>query len=97
VDHDVARPLDMLGSMWGISNETGPYPGAWWLWPYTFFYQVPPMASSPNGDLQVGVIILVVYLATLFTPFVPILNRLPRWFGVYRLIWRDWYRRRPAS
>ncbi len=97
VDHSVGRPLDMLGSMWGISNETGPYPGAWWLWPYTFFYQVPPMASSPNGDLQVGLIILVFYLITLFTPFVPILNRLPRWLGVHRLIWRDWYRRQPLG
>lgn len=92
VDHHVAASLDMLGGQWGISQETGPYPGAWWLWPYTFFYQVPPMSTSPNGDLQVGVIILVLYLATLFTPFVPLLNRVPRWLGAYRLIWRDWYR-----
>lgn len=92
VDHRVAASLDMLGGQWGISQETGPYPGAWWLWPYTFFYQVPPMSTSPNGDLQVGVIILLLYLATLFTPFVPILNRVPRWLGAYRLIWRDWYR-----
>jgi len=93
VDHSVASSLDMLGGLWGISHETGPYPGAWWLWPYTFSYQIPPMSSSPNGDLQVGVIITVVFLATLFAPFVPIVNRLPCWLGVYRLIWRDWYRR----
>jgi len=92
VDHDVASSLDMLGGMWGISNETGFYPGAWWLWPYTFFYQIPPMSSSPNGDLQVGAIISLFFLLTLFAPFVPILNRVPRWLGVYRLIWRDWYR-----
>ncbi len=41
------------------------------------------MSSSPNGDLQVGAIIMLVYLITLFTPFVPILNRVPRWLGVY--------------
>jgi hypothetical protein len=92
VDHSVASSLDMLGGLWGISHETGPYPGPWWLWPYTFFYQIPPMSTSPNGDLQVGVIIAVVFLVTVFTPFVPVLNRLPRWLGVYRLIWRDWYR-----
>lgn len=93
VDHSVADSLDMLGGLWGISHETGPYPGAWWLWPYTFFYQVPPMSTSPNGDLQVVIIISAVFLITLFTPFIPILNRLPRWLGVYKLIWRDWYRR----
>jgi len=51
------------------------------------------MSASPNGDLQVGVIILGLFLWTVFTPFVPIVNRLPRWLGVYRLIWRDWYGR----
>ena len=91
VDHSVAATLDMLGGQWGISNETGPYPGAWWLWPYTFFYQVPPMSVSPNGDLQVAVIITILFLITVFTPFIPIINRLPRWLGVYKLIWRDWY------
>ena len=96
VDHSVAKSLDMLGDRWGISHETGPYPGAWWLWPYTFFYQIPPMSSSPNGDLQVGVITLALFLLTVFTPFVPGLNQLPRRLGVYRLIWRDWYRRHAA-
>jgi hypothetical protein len=93
VDHSVASTLDMLGGLWGISHETGPYPGPWWLWPYTFAYQIPPMSASPNGDLQVGVIITVLFLVTVFAPFVPVVNRLPRWLGVYRLIWRDWYRR----
>lgn len=94
VDHGVARSLDMTGEQWGISHETGPYPGAWWLWPYTFLYQIPPMSSSPNGDLQVGVIMTAFFLLLLFLPFVPVLNRLPRWLGVHRIIWRDWYARR---
>ena len=93
VDHSVAESLDMLGGLWGVSHETGPYPGPWWLWPYTFVYQIPPMSASSNGDLQVGVIITVLFLVTVFAPFVPVVNRLPRWLGVYRLIWRDWYRR----
>lgn len=94
VDHAVAGSLNMLGGTWGISHETGPYPGAWWLWPYTFLYQVPPMATSPNGDLQVVLIVLVVLvLLPLFAPFIPPLNRFPRWIPVYRLIWRSWYAR----
>ena len=93
VDSSVARTLDMSGGQWGISHETGPYPGAWWLWPYTFFYQIPPMSTSANGDLQVGAIMIAIFLILLFIPFIPILNRLPRWLPIHRLIWRDWYRR----
>ena len=93
VDHDVARTLDMLDRQWGITHETGPYPGAWWLWLYTFLYQIPPMSTSHDVDLQVGLIATALLLVLLFTPFVPILNRLPRWLGIYRLIWRDWYTR----
>ncbi len=92
VDHAVAGSLDMLGGVWGISHETGNYPGAWWLWPYTFFYQVPPMNASDNGDLQVVIIIAIVYLLTLLTPFIPIINKLPKWIGLYKWIWRDWYK-----
>jgi hypothetical protein len=93
VDHSVADSLDMLGEQWGLGHETGPYPGAWWLWPYTFLYQVPPMSTSDNGDLLVGVIMLVLFAGLLLIPFIPVINRLPRWLGVYKLIWRDWYRR----
>ncbi|MEJ2357100.1 MAG: hypothetical protein P8Y13_03330 [Deinococcales bacterium] len=98
VDHAVARSLNMVGETWGISHETGPYPGAWWLWPYTFLYQVPPMVTSPNGDLQVVLIVLVaLVLLPLFLPFVPVLNRIPRWIPLYRWIWRSWYARDEAS
>jgi hypothetical protein len=94
VDQNVAESLDMLGEQWGLGHETGSYPGAWWLWPYTFLYQVPPMSTSDNGDLLVGVIMLAFFVFLLLIPFIPIINRLPRWLGVYKLIWRDWYRRK---
>ena len=98
VYHNVAASLNMLGETWGISHETGSYPGAWWLWPYTFLYQVPPMSDSPNGDLQVVLIVLVaLVLVPVFLPFIPILNRIPRWLGIYKLIWRDWYRDHPQG
>ena len=98
VYHNVAASLNMLGETWGISHETGSYPGAWWLWPYTFLYQVPPMSNSPNGDLQVVLIVLVgLVLVPIFLPFIPILNRIPRWLGIYKLIWRDWYRDHPQG
>lgn len=94
VESQVGAHLDMLGNDWGISHEAGNYPGAWWLWPYTFLYQVPPMATSPNGDLQVVAIVLVaLVLLPLFAPFVPVVNRIPRWIPIYRIIWRRWYER----
>ncbi len=87
----VADQLDLTGSQWGIVHETGNYPGAWWLWPYAIFYHIPPMSSSPNGDIQVGLIMIVIFLILLFLPFIPGLNRIPHWIKIYRLIWRDWY------
>jgi len=91
VDSNVASSMDMTGGQWGISHETGNYPGAWWLWPYTFLYQVPFIAASDNADLLVGLLMMLIFLLLVLTPFIPLWKRLPRWLGVYRLIWRDWY------
>jgi len=93
VDASVADKLDMAGDQWGISNETGRYPGAWWLWPYTFLYQIRPMSSSDNADLEAVGIFTAAFLLLLLTPFIPVVNRMPRVLRIHRLIWRDWYRR----
>jgi hypothetical protein len=93
VDSSVAEKLDMLGEQWGVAHETGNYPGAWWLWPYAFLYQIPPMSTSDNADIQAIAIITLIFLIIFFLPFIPVLNRLPRWIGLYRVIWRDWYAR----
>jgi hypothetical protein len=97
VDTSVASTLDMTGDEWGISHETGNYPGSWWLWPYTFLYQIPALAASPNADLLIGAIMLAAFLVLLLLPFIPILNRIPYGLRIYRLIWRDWYRRQGAD
>ncbi len=90
----VAEKLNLLGDQWGIGNETGRYPGAWWLWPYSFFYQIEPMSSSGDADLEVGAIMVGVFLILLLMPFIPIVSWLPRRLLVHRVIWRDWYARR---
>jgi hypothetical protein len=97
VDANVAQKLDMEGDQWGVSHETGRYPGAWWLWPYTFLYQIKPMSSSHNADLEAVGIFTAAFLLLFLTPFIPILNRLPRVLRIHRLIWRDWYRRSDAG
>ncbi len=64
----LAADAHLSGSLWGMMNETGSYPGQTWLWLYTMWYQVPPFTSSEgfiglnasNADL--GIIILMTVL-----------------------------------
>ncbi len=87
-----AEAQHLLGDQWGMMNETGSYPGQTWLWLYTLWYQVEPIKSSSNADLQVMLIMTILSLAFICIPFLPIVNRIPRWIPIYRLIWREHYR-----
>jgi hypothetical protein len=89
---DKAQAQHLSGDQWGMMNETGNFPGQAWLWLYTMWYQVPPMNSSSNGDVEVWAIMMVLTLFLLFLPFIPGLRSIPRWIPVYRGIWRDHYR-----
>ena len=93
----VANHFHEQGSEWGMVHTAGPYPGAWWLWPYASLYQIPAIANSPNADLIAGMIIGAIALILFFLPFIPGLNRLPYVIPVYKLIWRDWYRQHPSG
>jgi len=89
---DLAQGQHLSGNQWGMMNETGNFPGQAWLWLYTLWYQVPPMNSSPNADLQVWAIMMVLTLGLVLLPFIPGLRSIPRWSRVYRLIWRQHYK-----
>jgi hypothetical protein len=89
---NLAQDQHLSGDQWGMMNETGSFPGQAWLWLYTLWYQVPPMKTSSNADLQVWVIMMVLTLGLVFLPFIPGLRSIPRWSRVYRLIWRQHYR-----
>ena len=89
---NLGQAQHLQGSQWGMMNETGNYPGQAWLWLYTLWYQVPPMNSSSNADLQVWAIMMVLTLVLALLPFIPGLRSIPRWTRVYRLIWRQHYR-----
>ena len=92
----LASKQNLLGSQWGMMNETGNYPGQAWLWLYTFWYQVPPFSTSDNADAQVWAIMAVLSLAFVCIPFIPGVRSIPLYVPVYRLIWRDYYRRSAA-
>ncbi len=87
-----ASQQNLLGSQWGMMNETGNFPGQAWLWLYTFWYQVPPFSTSENADAQIWGIMGILSLLFILLPFIPGVRSLPRWIPLYKLIWRDYYR-----
>jgi hypothetical protein len=87
-----AEEQHLGGGEWGLMNETGSYPGQVWLWLYTLWYQVEPIESSPNGDIQVILIMILLSLAFVCIPFLPGLRDIPRRIPIYKLIWREHYR-----
>jgi hypothetical protein len=87
-----AQAEHLLGSQWGMMNETGSYPGQVWLWLYTFWYQIKPFSTSANADVLVMAIMGVLSLALILVPFIPGVRDIPRWIPIYKLIWRDHYR-----
>ena len=82
----------LLGEQWGMMNETGSYPGQVWLWLYTLWYQVEPIKSSSNADIQVMLIMGLLSLALVCIPFIPGIRDLPRRIPIYKLIWKEHYR-----
>ena len=89
---ELARAQHLGGDQWGMMNETGNYPGQPWLWLFTFWYQVKPFSTSGNADALVWGLMMVLTAGLVCIPFIPGLRSLPRKLGVYRLIWRDYYR-----
>ena len=95
----LAQQAHLSGSLWGMMNETGQYPGQTWLWLYTMWYQVPPFTSDTgflglnagNADLGIIILMTVLTIALALVPFIPILRDIPRWLPIHRLIWRRYY------
>jgi hypothetical protein len=88
-----ANAQHLQGPQWGMMNETGNFPGQAWLWLYTMWYQISPFTTSHNADALVWSIMMLLTLALLLVPFLPGVRSIPRLVPVYRLIWRDHYRR----
>lgn len=82
----------LASHQWGVMNETGSWPGQPWLWLYTMWYQVPPMSTSRNGDVEVIAIMTALSLVLLALPLIPGLRDIPRRVPVHRIIWRRYYR-----
>jgi hypothetical protein len=92
-----AERQHLLGTQWGMMNETGSYPGQSWLWLYTFWYQIKPFSTSANADVLVMGVMGVLSLAFILIPFLPGVRDLPRRIPIYKLIWREHYRTQQAG
>lgn len=100
----LADQAHLTGSLWGMMNETGSYPGQTWLWLYTMWYQVFPFTShtgflglnASNADLGIIILMTVLTAALALVPLIPILRDIPRWVPIHRLIWRGYYAPRKA-
>ena len=88
-----AQTQHLAGTQWGMMNEVNTVPGQVWLAPYTFWYQISPYKTSGNGDALVWGTMGLVGAVLVLLPFIPGLRSVPRAVPVYRLIWRDHYRR----
>lgn len=92
VSNDAPRYAGYLaGNTWGIINEVGNWPGAWWLFPYTFWYQWGPGLNGASADLWAMVMTAVVSLPFLFLPWIPGLRAIPKKLGLYKVMWSDYY------
>ncbi len=92
-----AQQQNLLGSQWGLMNETGSYPGQVWLWLYTFWYQIKPFSTSANADILVLALMAVLTLGLVLVPYLPGIRDLPRRIPIYKLIWREHYRSLPPA
>ncbi|GAA1949820.1 hypothetical protein [Catenulispora subtropica] len=89
----LADAKHLSGDQWGMMNETGNYPGQPWLWLYTFWYQISPFNHTTNADALIWGLMALLTLGFILVPFIPGVRSIPRYVPVYRLIWRDYYRR----
>lgn len=93
----IAHNRHLRGSQWGMTNETGNFPGQPWLWLYTFLYQIPPYSTSDNVDVLVWATMMVLSAILMMVPFIPGLRSLPKYLQIYKLIWRSFYKDHPLS
>ena len=88
----IAQRDHLLGTQWGMMNETGNFPGQAWLWLYTFWYQIEPYSSSGNADVMVWATMIFVSGLLMAVPFIPGVRSIPHKVKIYRFVWKDYYK-----
>jgi len=98
---NIAEAQGVGGDQWGVMNELWNFPGQVWLWLYAGMYQIPALNSAAGGanlDLDVGLLMIVFgFLLPMFAPWIPVINRIPRWIPLYKIIYRKYYDSTPGG
>ena len=91
---DAASKLELQGNQWGIIHEeNAPYPGPWWMTIVTAIYQIPFIANASAADALALGSGMFLFILLMVAPWLPGVNRLPRFLGIHRLIWASYYRK----
>ncbi len=82
----------LAGDTWGVINEVGNWPGAWWLFLYSFWYPWCPGLSSGSADLYAMLCTGALAVVMLLVPYIPGLRSIPKATRIYRIMWSDYYK-----
>ncbi len=94
---NIAQKQHLLGTQWGMMNESGNFPGQAWLWLYTFWYQIKPFSTSTNADVMVWATMIFLSGVLMAVPFIPGVRAIPEKVKLYRFVWKDYYRESESS
>jgi hypothetical protein len=51
------------------------------------------MIICPSRNFSLGLLMIVLgFLLPMFAPWIPVINRIPRWIPLYKIIYRQHYR-----
>lgn len=88
----------LTGPNWGIIHSAvNGYPGAWWMTIPTWIYTWPFVANSNASDALALTLGFLFWVILALIPWIPGLNQLPRYLGIHRLIWKEFYRAHRAN
>ncbi len=88
-----ARKLNMATAQWGMAREeTGSLlklpPGPWWFAPIGMLNSSFNLLKNKHGDRIAAQILVVFMFLFIFFPYIPFINRIPRFLPFAPFIWR---------
>lgn len=86
---DKATKLGLTTDQYGMVRDESPSMplGAWWLTPIGLLDHT-ILANDDNQDRDGAEIVGLLLLFLIAFPYIPILNRIPDWTRIYKIIWR---------